>query len=402
LVAPGGNIDQDLNADGYGDGVLQETFTAGFGWGYYFFQGTSMATPHVSAAAAMLKSLAPGLDSKGVESILEATAFDLGPSGFDKSFGNGLLQIADAIAYLKSPDTAAPAWEAGAVLGTEPVGDDGVRLSWPKANDDRGVGGYRVYVDGTPEATTTKTTHLVDELNSGEEYQFEVRALDLAGNSSAPLAASFTMPDLAPPTWQEHAEVAVAEYGEDSLTLIWSEARDDLGVTGYRVGLTGTSGIQTEQTEATLTGLEPGSSYLVEVRARDDAGNWSTPLTQSVRTARAFIDASGHLFHSEILWMSGEGITRGCNPPVNDLFCPDDPVTRAQMAAFVVRALGLVENRHPGFVDVPASSTFAGDVGRLATVGITRGCNPPVNDLFCPDDPVTRGQLAAFLERALR
>jgi hypothetical protein len=37
----------------------------------------------------------------------------------------------------------------------------------------------------------------------------------------------------------------------------------------------------------------------------------------------------------------------------------------------------------------------------LATAGVTRGCNPPANDLFCPEDPVTRGQLAAFLRRAL-
>jgi hypothetical protein len=86
---------------------------------------------------------------------------------------------------------------------------------------------------------------------------------------------------------------------------------------------------------------------------------------------------------------------------VNDRFCPDDPVTRGQLAAFLVRALGLEVNTHPGFVDVPAGSTFAGDIGRLATAGITRGCNPPVNDRFCPDDPVTRGQLAAFLHRGL-
>jgi hypothetical protein len=71
------------------------------------------------------------------------------------------------------------------------------------------------------------------------------------------------------------------------------------------------------------------------------------------------------------------------------------------MAAFLVRALGLTENGHGGFGDVPSGSTFAEDIGRLATAGVTFGCNPPVNDLFCPEDPVTRGQLAAFLRRAL-
>src|SRR5690606_13410789 len=44
---------------------------------------------------------------------------------------------------------------------------------------------------------------------------------------------------------------------------------------------------------------------------------------------------------------------------------------------------------------------FEGDIARLAAADITRGCNPPANDRFCPDDPVTRGQMAAFLKRAL-
>ena len=41
------------------------------------------------------------------------------------------------------------------------------------------------------------------------------------------------------------------------------------------------------------------------------------------------------------------------------------------------------------------------DIDKLATAGVTRGCNPPVNDRFCPGSNVTRGQMAAFLRRAL-
>ena len=53
------------------------------------------------------------------------------------------------------------------------------------------------------------------------------------------------------------------------------------------------------------------------------------------------------------------------------------------------------------FRDVPATSPHAWDVAWIAAAGITRGCNPPDNDLFCPTDPVTRQQMAAFLTRAL-
>jgi hypothetical protein len=51
------------------------------------------------------------------------------------------------------------------------------------------------------------------------------------------------------------------------------------------------------------------------------------------------------------------------------------------------------------FNDVPGSHTFHDDIAWLADEGITRGCNPPANSEFCPDDPVTRGQMAAFMKR---
>src|SRR5690606_16411292 len=54
------------------------------------------------------------------------------------------------------------------------------------------------------------------------------------------------------------------------------------------------------------------------------------------------------------------------------------------------------------FKDVPSSDIFHGDITWLADNDITRGCNPPANDHFCPDDNVTRGQMAAFMHRYAR
>jgi len=51
------------------------------------------------------------------------------------------------------------------------------------------------------------------------------------------------------------------------------------------------------------------------------------------------------------------------------------------------------------FDDVPASHTFKADIDWLAAAGVTKGCNPPANTRFCPDDYVTRGQMAAFMHR---
>src|SRR5690606_17788115 len=114
-----------------------------------------------------------------------------------------------------------------------------------------------------------------------------------------------------------------------------------------------------------------------------------------------FSDTNGHVFEADIEWLAAEGITRGCNPPIKDRFCPDDYVTRGQMAAFLVRALGYTDNGGGNeFVD-DNGTVFEGDIDRLATAGVTRGCNPPTNSRFCPDERVTRGQMAAFLVRAL-
>jgi hypothetical protein len=113
-----------------------------------------------------------------------------------------------------------------------------------------------------------------------------------------------------------------------------------------------------------------------------------------------FTDDDGSVFESYIQSLAAAGITVGCNPPANDRFCPDASVTRAEMATFLSRALGLPAAASGGFVDVSGSNSHARNIDRLAAAGITRGCNPPANDRFCPSDPVTREQMAAFLVRS--
>lgn len=109
---------------------------------------------------------------------------------------------------------------------------------------------------------------------------------------------------------------------------------------------------------------------------------------------------SDHIFSTEIRWLAERGTTLGCNPPANNLFCPDETVTRGQMAAFLSRTLGLTQSGDRTFID-DDESVFEADIERIASADITVGCNPPVNNRFCPGKPVTRGQMAAFLVRGL-
>ena len=109
--------------------------------------------------------------------------------------------------------------------------------------------------------------------------------------------------------------------------------------------------------------------------------------------------ADGDTFATPIAWLRLTGIARGCNPPLNSQYCPERPVTRGQMAAILVRTLDLPGSSEDWFVD-DDDSVFEDDINRLAAARITLGCNPPNNNRFCPQDLVTRGQMAAFVTRA--
>jgi len=106
-----------------------------------------------------------------------------------------------------------------------------------------------------------------------------------------------------------------------------------------------------------------------------------------------------HLFVDDITWLKDLRITLGCNPPDNTMYCPDAYVSRGEMAALLVRALHFPAGEET-FTD-DDSSVFEHDIEALAAAEVTLGCNPPLNTLYCPNAFVTRGEMAAFLERAL-
>ncbi|TSC71465.1 MAG: serine protease [Parcubacteria group bacterium Gr01-1014_70] len=100
IVAPGGDLNVDQNGDGYGDGVLQQTFSGSpRSFGYYFFQGTSMATPHVAGVAALVIANGNATSPVDVRTALQTTADDLGTAGRDDYFGHGLVNAPAALAY---------------------------------------------------------------------------------------------------------------------------------------------------------------------------------------------------------------------------------------------------------------------------------------------------------------
>jgi serine protease len=103
IVAPGGDLNIDQNGDGFGDGILQQTYEKnGFSkifWGYYFMEGTSMAAAHVSAVAALLISNEVAITPAEVRKALENTAKDKGPEGWDVEYGMGIVDAYSALQW---------------------------------------------------------------------------------------------------------------------------------------------------------------------------------------------------------------------------------------------------------------------------------------------------------------
>lgn len=123
----------------------------------------------------------------------------------------------------------------------------------------------------------------------------------------------------------------------------------------------------------------------------------SSTTTEPVAPANTFTDDDGHPFEAQIEIVASHGISLGC---ASERFCPDDPVTRAEMASFLIRAIGGFDGFDPPrdrFTD-DQDSPHQLDINRLALIGVTNGCGETT---YCPAEVVSRAEMASFLGRAL-
>ncbi len=108
-----------------------------------------------------------------------------------------------------------------------------------------------------------------------------------------------------------------------------------------------------------------------------------------------FIDDDGSVHEANIDELARRGITRGCNPPDNDRYCPQNTLTRGQTSAFLRRFLALPATEVDYFTD-DSDSIFEDDINALAEAGIAFGCT---ESEFCPDAGLRRDEMVEFLRR---
>ena len=208
--------------------------------------------------------------------------------------GTRLPGSVDANGCLETEDTGPPTWPSGSTLTASDVEPTSITLTWTAAVDDVEVTGYNIFQDGMEIAQVdgSTLTYAVADLTPDTEYTFKVEAGDAAGNwsSDGPSETVITpeMPDTGPPTWPVESSLTASNIGATGLTLTWTEAVDDKGVTDYKVFQDGMAIAAVDASVLTLdvTGLSPETAYTFKVEAGDAVNNWSIDgPSESVTTA---------------------------------------------------------------------------------------------------------------------
>jgi subtilisin family serine protease len=172
-------------------------YTPTRGGGYASVSGTSFSAPITAGTVALMFSVNPRLTPGDVDTILKATAVDLGTAGFDKYYGFGRIDAARAVAQaasMGSADTQAPSVGITAPTGGAVVtGVVPVDLAY---SDNVGVVRVELYVDGKLVATDDASPYaLAWDSNTVPDgaHTLSTRAFDAAGNAGTSASVSVSV-----------------------------------------------------------------------------------------------------------------------------------------------------------------------------------------------------------------
>ena len=319
------------------------------------------------------------LDGDGNADLIVGTLFtntDTHPLDFEKGgkvfviYGTG--QLAPG-----AFDKSAPLNGAGS-QPTNPT------LNWTGSS---GASSYEYCYDTTNDNTCsswtdngTSTSKALSGLTPGTTYYWQVRANNAGGTTYANAN-----------TWWSFTTLSDTPTFGDVPTTYWAYSFIERL---YSAGITGGCSLSPLMY---CPEVDVNRAQMAVFLLRGEHG--STYVPPDVGTGTGFTDVpTAYWAAAWIKQLAAEDITSGCGP---SLYCPETSVTRDQMAVFLLRAEHGASYTPPPatgvFTDVPTTHWAAAWIEQLAAEGITGGCGV---DTYCPSTPVTRAQMAVFLVRA--
>jgi serine protease AprX len=396
------------------------------GDGYAVFSGTSMAGPHVVGVVALVLSANADLvgNPDAIEPLLTASAVPRTTSescggvpgsqipnntyGWGRADALSAFSADLALAQTDSPDptlVGVPVTYTLTVSNLGPVRAPGVTVSEglslsatvDSAAPSQGSctllahgascglgpiesgGSATITIVGTPGAVGTLTSNALVSTTGLDPNPNN----DSAQVQTAVVACPFPAPTIAAPISVPPSTpgLAASVSSGPGHAVAWT-------LTGGSIdGGQGTNAI-------TFTSGDPGTTMILAVD--DSLGGCVVPAADAMVSVDFLDVPPANAFHDFVNTVARNGVTAGCGL---GNYCPSSPVTRAQMAVFLLKAeLGASHVPPPAtgtlFLDVPADSFAADWIEELASLGVTAGCG---GNNYCPDATVTRAQMAVFL-----
>ncbi|KYK23510.1 hypothetical protein AYK24_07395 [Thermoplasmatales archaeon SG8-52-4] len=275
--------------------------------------GTTMTTSNISGTSLDLswdaatdpsgsiyyKILQDGSPVKEIETLTQVRITDLTPEttyNFEVEAGDeaGNWNTEGPSVDVTTLSDNPPEWTNGSLIASEVEGVK-MTLTWSGVSDDHNPElSYRIYADGTViEEIYGTNTCLITGLDPVTSYNFKVEAGDEADQwtMDGPQLIQATSSDNQP-TWPPNSEILLDSITETSLAFQWPEADDDWGVIKYQIYRDGDliRSLSAYERNILDEDLEGGTVYLYEIKAGDEAGNWSAVLSKDLKTMSPFVE----------------------------------------------------------------------------------------------------------------
>ena len=333
ICAPGGDVSVDQNGDGYGDGVLQQTFASGSptSFGYYFYEGTSMASPHVAGVAAMVIAAAGGSMSPAeVRNVLESTATDLGASGWDQYYGYGKVNAYDAVLEAQGGGGNPPVAD---FAGSPTSGEAPLTVSFTDQSSNSPTSWSWDFGDGAT-STAQNPSH---QYSSAGTYTVELTAANEYGSDTETKTDYITVTE--PPQYSMHVSSIDVwrqswwffRRGAARITIVDQNNNPVSGATVYGDFTGPTSGSRNGSTDSN------GQLTLYSSYAWSASGEWCFEVTNVTKSGWTYNSAANAVTKScesgDVFKVSREEMFAGEEvPKIYQLFQnypnPFNPVTR--------------------------------------------------------------------------